>query len=213
MNKTIIFDMDGVLIDSEYAMREAGVRALAHYGVKAAHEDFMAFTGMGEDSFIGGVARLHGLTYNTAMKDLAYKIYGDELRGDIIVFDGIKELITELKARGYTLAVASAADLVKVLINLDCIGVSRDDFNALTTGSDVTNKKPHPEIFLTTAKKLNVDPGDCIVLEDAKAGVQAAKAAGMHAVGICSTFTPDELMAAGADETLRFTKDFLEILR
>ena len=62
--------MDGVLIESEYLMRASAIRALADYGVTAQHEDFLEFTGMGEDRFVGGVAEKHGLAYKTEMKEL-----------------------------------------------------------------------------------------------------------------------------------------------
>ena len=77
--KAILFDMDGVLIESEYLMRASAIRALADYGVQAKHEDFLEFTGMGEDRFVGGVAEKYGLTYVTAMKELAYDYFGQDV--------------------------------------------------------------------------------------------------------------------------------------
>ena len=208
---TVLFDMDGVLVDSEFAMRSSGIKALEQYGVQAVHEDFFPFTGMGEDSFIGGVARKHGAEYTTDMKDLAYRIYGTECRGDIIVFEGIKEMIDALHSKK-KMAVASAADRVKVLINLETIGVSESQFDALVTGSDVVKKKPDPEIYLKAAELVGVSPEECIVIEDAVAGVKAAKSAGMLCIGICSTFDAATLTEAGADFTVKLTPEILPII-
>lgn len=210
--ETILFDMDGVLIDSEYCMRTSGIMALKEFGVEATHEDFMEFTGMGEDRFIGGTSEKLGVPYRTVMKDRAYEIYGEIADQYIVVFDGIREMILTLRSRGYRIAVASAADLVKVLINLRCIGLSKDDFDAVVTGNDTVNKKPDPEIYLTAAKRIGADPARCIVVEDAVAGVQAGRAAGAVCIGVTSTYTAEELRAAGAFYTVDKTPQILDFI-
>lgn len=190
----IIFDMDGVLVDSEYAMREAAIRALRRYGAKASHEDFYEFTGMGEDSFIGGVARKHGLEYTLAMKDLAYEIYVDECLDLVVLPHDVPDMLKALRASGlFRLAVASSSDRVKVSANLRRIGVDDSFFDAVVTGSDVVRKKPFPDIFLKAAGLIGVEPSRCIVLEDAVSGLQAAKDAGMSRIGVCSFFDAETL--------------------
>ena len=94
------------------------------------------------------------------------------------------------------LAVASSADCVKVTINLGEIGLPADTFDAVVNGLDVVNKKPDPEIFLTAAAKLALDPAECLVVEDAVNGVEAAKAAGMRCLALTTSFTPDDLKDA-----------------
>lgn len=213
MIKNIIFDMDGVLVDSENAIRTACIKMFQNLGVTAKQEDFVPFTGMGENRFIGGVAEKYGLAFDPAMKDKAYAIY-DEIGNDyIIVFDGIKPLILKLKSLGYKTAVASAADGVKVRINLKHLGLSPADFDALVTGNDVTKHKPDPTVFLTAAARIGGDPAESLVVEDAVSGCQAAKAAGMSCIGVTSTFDDETLKAAGADFTVSKTPDILEILR
>jgi beta-phosphoglucomutase len=96
------------------------------------------------------------------------------------------------------MAVASAADAVKVRTNIAVIGVEPDFFDALVTGSDVTRKKPAPDGFLLAAKRLGVEASECIVFEDAIGGIQAAVAAGMYPIGITSTFDEAALRDAGA---------------
>ena len=191
--KAILFDMDGVLIESEYLMRASAIRALADYGVTAQHEDFLEFTGMGEDRFVGGVAEKHGLVYKTEMKELAYDYFGQKVKEEAHVPAGVKEMLEALHRKGLTLAVCSAADLRKVRYNLMAIGVDESIFSALVTGSDVARKKPFPDIYLEGAHRIDMAPQDCLVIEDAISGIQAAHAAGMDAVGVPTTFSQEVL--------------------
>ena len=209
----ILFDMDGVLIDSEYCMRLSSILALKEYGIEATHEDFMEFTGMGEERFIGGVVEKYGKPYSAEMKARAYAIYDQIAEDNVILYEGIHQLVLRLKELGYKVAVGSAADLTKVKINLRCIGLTPKDFDALVTGSDIVRKKPDPEIFLTAASRIGATPDRCIVVEDAVSGVQAAKAAGMLAIGVTGTFDSATLRAAGADYTVEKTQQMLEIIK
>ena len=191
--KAILFDMDGVLIESEYLMRASAIKALADYGIQAKHEDFREFTGMGEDRFVGGVAEKYGLKYEFAMKELAYDYFGQDVKQMAEVPVGVKEMLQALHEKGLVLAVCSAADLRKVKYNIQAIGVDERIFTALVTGSDVARKKPFPDIYLEGARRVGMDPKDCLVVEDAVSGIQAAHAAGMDAVGVPTTFSKEEL--------------------
>lgn len=191
--KAILFDMDGVLIESEFLMRHASIQALAEYGIQAKHEDFREFTGMGEDMFVGGVAEKYGHTYTFDMKERAYDYFGQQVKELANVPEGVKEMLTQLHEKGFLMAVCSAADLRKVRYNIHAIGVDESIFSALVTGSDVKRKKPFPDIYLEGARRLGIDPKDCLVVEDAVSGIKAAHAAGMDAVGVPTTFSKEEL--------------------
>ncbi|MBE6622539.1 MAG: HAD family hydrolase [Ruminococcaceae bacterium] len=204
MKKAIIFDMDGTLVDSEPAITFAAMEVIRRLGYEAQAEEFKPFTGMGDDKFIGGVLESHGGTYRSAYKDEAYDIYCEKAHKIVKVYPWSKEILSTLHHMGYHLAVASASDIRKVSCNLDCIGVDLSLFDAIVTGSDVTRKKPAPDIFLKAAERIGLDPKDCIVAEDAVAGVQAAKAAGMTAIAVTTSFSPEALADAGAD---RITDD------
>ena len=142
--QAVLFDMDGVLIESEWLMRATAIQALADYGIRAQDEDFMEFTGCGEDRFIGGVAEKHGAVYDKAMKELAYDYYGKRVMTEVEIPAGVGEMLQALHARGLKLAVCSAADLRKVKYNLAAVGAPESLFTALVTGSDVERKKPLP---------------------------------------------------------------------
>jgi len=191
--KAILFDMDGVLIESEWLMRDTAIQSLAERGVQAKHEDFLEFTGCGEDRFIGGVAEKYGLKYEFAMKERAYDFFGERVLEETDVPEGVKEMLETVHARGLKMAVCSAADRRKVMYNLLAIGVTEDKFGAFITGSDVERKKPFPDIYLMGAERLGVKPEECLVVEDAVSGVQAGHAAGMDVAAVPTTFSPKEL--------------------
>jgi len=200
--KAILFDMDGVLIESEFLMRHSAIQALAEWGIEAKHEDFREFTGMGEDMFVGGVAQKYGHTYTYDMKDRAYDYFGAQVKELAHVPEGVKEMLMALHEKGLVMAVCSAADLRKVRYNIQAIGVDESIFSALVTGSDVERKKPFPDIYLKGAELIGMNPEDCLVVEDAVSGIKAAHAAGMDAVGVPTTFSKEELEARVAPEYL-----------
>lgn len=203
MNKAYIFDMDGVLCDSEPFIAAAAIRMFKKtYGVDVNESDFLPFVGAGEARFIGGVAEKYGITLDPERdKAETYRLYGECVKGKLQPLPGVKAFIENAKAAGVLLAVATSADEVKLHINLREMDLNPQLFDALVNGLDIEHKKPSPDIFLEAARRLGVDPANATVFEDAINGVQAAKAAGAHCVGITSSFSADELLAAGADET------------
>ena len=193
----VIFDMDGVLIDSEEYICRAAIQFLATRGVHARPEDFIPFVGAGEDRYIGGVAEKYGLALDLEeAKRQTYAIYGELIHGRLGPLPGAREFVSRCRERGLKLAVASAADLMKVEMNLRELQFPPGTFDTVVTGSDVARKKPHPDIFLTAAKRLGLDPQQCLVVEDAVNGVRAAKAAGCRCLGILTSFSADDLHEA-----------------
>ena len=210
--RAILFDMDGVLVDSEPVITKAARLALTEYGIPAQDADFHPFTGMGEDRFIGGVAEKYGAPYRLEMKQRTYAIYLEIVAAEIGTYPGIPGLLAALHGQGIRTAVASSADAVKVHANLPAAGIDATLFDVVLSGEDVVHKKPAPDIFLLAAQRLGIDPADCLVVEDALSGVRAAKAAGMACVAVTSSFTPDRLLEAGADGTIAQTRDLADWL-
>ena len=211
--RAILFDMDGVLIDSEALMARAGILALREFGIEAVSENFLPFVGRGEDKYIGGVAEKHGVRYEIAMKDRAYDYYGQMVAAEATVPADTLPTLKALHARGIKMAVCSSADRVKVRYNLRAIGADESLFGAIVTGSDVERKKPEPDIYLKGAELLGEKPEDCLVVEDAPSGIQAAHAGGIRAAGIASSFSAQELTRQASPEYLIDTlSQLLELL-
>ena len=196
----ILFDMDGVLCDSEAFIAEAAATMLAEtYGIKPTHGDFRPFIGTGEDRFISGTAAAFGVTVTLPRdKERTYAIYLELIKGRLQPLPGVLEFIQRAQQRGLRLAVASSADEIKVHANLREIGLPVSTFGAVVCAKDVVNKKPAPDVFLCAAQRLGVDPRRALVIEDAVTGIQAATAADCPSLGITTSFSAEALIAAGA---------------
>ena len=197
MKLAVIFDMDGVLVDSEKFICEAAILMFRELGVKVNPEDFLPFVGTGEIKYIGGVASLYGVSEDAKhMKDRTYQIYEKITRGKLEPLPGVFSFISKCKQKGLKIAVATSADKVKMLINLKEIGLSEALFDATINGLEVERKKPFPDIFITAAAKLGFKPEECLVVEDAVSGVKAAKAAGAKCLGLTTGFSREQLSEA-----------------
>lgn len=197
----IIFDMDGVLCDSEPFICEAACRMFAErHGVTVAAEDFIPFVGAGEDRYLGGPAEKHGIALDLpGDKARTYAIYLEIIQGRLQPMPGVREFLADCRRRGLTLAVATSADRVKMEGNLRQIGLPADGFDVTVNGLEVERKKPHPDIFHLAARRLGLRANECLVVEDAPNGIGAAKAAGALCLGLTSSFDAATLRAAGAD--------------
>ncbi len=168
-------------------------------GIEPEPDDFLPFTGMGEDHYIGGVAQKYGLTYVPEMKARVYEIYFGLISGRLEAFPGVHDLLDQLKVQQVRLAVASCADRIKIEANLKAIEVELTWFHAIMADDEVQNMKPAPDIYLAAAEKLGVAPRSCCVIEDSINGVRAAKSAGMRCVAVAQSFAASELQAVSPD--------------
>jgi len=193
----VIFDMDGVLTDSEPLINASAIAMFRERGVAAQPEDFIPFVGTGEDRYIGGVAEKYGLKLDlAAAKQRTYEIYLRLVPKELVAFPGAVELVRACRRSGLRLALASSADRVKINANLHKIELPPQGWDAIVTGEDVTARKPAPDIFLKAASKLGLPAAACVVIEDAVNGIHAAKAAGMRCVAVAQTFPAEQLRAA-----------------
>ena len=197
----VIFDMDGVLCESEpFICRAARQMFKELYDLEVQPEDFRPFVGTGEARFIGGPAEKYGLDIDIdKAKSRTYKIYLHLIRGRLKPTIGAREFIDWCRQLGLKLAVATSADMVKMRGNLREINLPAGLFDAVVTGEQITRKKPAPDVFVLAASELGLRPDECLVVEDAVAGVQAAKSAGAKCLGLTTSFSEGELLSAGAD--------------
>lgn len=198
-NHAVIFDMDGVLVDTEPVINAAAIMGLREFGVEAHPEDFVPFIGAGEVRYIGGVAEKYGVPYQPEMKGRVYEIYLEIVDEKLKTYPGVNTCLAHLKSEGVLLALASSADLIKINANLRVAGIPQDMFSVILSAEDVVHKKPSPEIYLKAAARLKIPPRQCFVVEDALNGIQSAKAAGMMCIAISNTFTKAELKKENPD--------------
>ena len=130
-----------------------------------------------------------------AAADRKEALYREIIEHNFVAIDGAVELIDALAAAGFSLAVGSSGPPENVALTLQCLGRA-EQLSARVTGADVTRGKPDPQVFQLAAKKLGVAPQQCIVVEDAPAGVAAAKAAEMACVALVGTATREQLAQA-----------------
>ena len=185
--EAILFDMDGVIADSEEMWNDIDAATLKLHGVeyKGEHKaqvlgkSFPIALAFYRDTF-GIRAEIEELMLQRS--DIARSFYADR----IPMFDDVPQVLADLKQRRYKigLATSSVSTLARPFLQRQNIEGFFDQF---TTGEEVEHGKPHPDIYLKAARKVGVDPARCLVVEDAVAGVQAGKAAGMTVAAI-----PDE---------------------
>lgn len=195
--QAVIFDMDGVLTDSEPLICAAAIAMFRERGVNAQPEEFVPFVGTGEDRYLGGVAERHGVALDLqAAKRRTYEIYLEALPGRLRAFPGATAFVRQCRHAGLRIAVASSADWIKVAANLNAIGIPPAEWDVIVTAEDVRHKKPAPDIFLAAARKLGLRPSACVVIEDAINGIDAARAAGMRCIAVAQSFPADRLSQA-----------------
>ena len=193
----IIFDMDGVLVDSEPYIIRAITLALAGFGLKITAEDFHPFTGTGEKNCIRGMAENHNFSIDLEKAaKRTYDIYLELISGNLNPLPGAREFIAQCKKMNKKIAVATSADMRKAAGNFAEIKIPPETFDAIIAGNNVKHTKPAPDIFLLAAERIGIDPKDCLVIEDALSGIQAAKTAGAKCLAITSSFTPEKLPGA-----------------
>ena len=192
----VIFDMDGVIVDSEPYSMQALIDVLRHYGIDPSEDELRRSYGRRvRDDFVDYFCR-YGVEadLDTAIAHKQARYY-HLAAGQLQPFPGVMPLIRRLRDRGYRLALASAGDRVKVAFGMQALGVD-GAFEAVVCGDDVAHSKPDPEIYLTAAQRLGVPPAECVAIEDAPAGVEAVKRAGMRCIAVTNSVGRDRLHRA-----------------
>jgi cytidine deaminase len=199
MIKGILFDMDGVLIDSEPLILHAAISYFASLGLTVKKEDFTPFIGAGDRRFLCGVAEKYGLSidFEEARKEL-FSLYED-YASDVGPLEGVHRFIANARKAGLKLAVATSSVPAKVAINLKSIGLSESDFDLVVTGEMIKRNKPEPDIYQLAALSMGLPTEECLVIEDAINGVYAGKKAGCTVCALTTSFIVNELFEAGSD--------------
>jgi beta-phosphoglucomutase len=194
MIKGVLFDMDGVLVDSEAFICKAAIMMYEELGFKVYPDDFLPFVGMGENRYIGGVAEKYGIKIDIEkVKARTYAIYELIVKGKLDPLPGAHEFISKCRTKGLKMALATSADKIKMEVNLREIGLAKNTFHSVITGLDVENKKPFPDIYIMAAKRIGLEPHECLVVEDAVSGIKAGKSAGCRCLAVTTSFAANAL--------------------
>ena len=206
MIKACIFDLDGVIVDTAHYHFIAWRKLAVELGIDLTEEKNERLKGVSRMRSLEIILELGGIQISREEKDRLAEMknewfveYINAMKPEEI-FPGVKDLIQEMKKLGIKVALASSsknADAVIRLLNIQSL------FQAIVNGTMIAHSKPDPEIFLLAAKMLDVAPGNCLVFEDAEAGVEAALRAGMKCVGVGSA---EQL--GKAHQVVKTTADF-----
>lgn len=196
-----IFDLDGTLVDSYDAHFEAWRTVAGEIGHDLTIGQFASQFGRTNDPILREIFQWIGSTVPDreelrALADRKELLFRSSIERDFPVMEGGRELLNQLHGEGWRLAVGSSAPPDNVALAVAGLDAARL-FEVLVHGDDVTHGKPDPEVFLLAAERLGVAPASCVVVEDAPAGIEAARRAGMASIGLASKGrTREELAAA-----------------
>jgi beta-phosphoglucomutase family hydrolase len=209
--KGALFDMDGVLVDNMSIHMEAFGELARRYGVDFDFTQVLGMAGKGNDEIFGEVfpreiVERKGVAALAAEKEAIYReLYAPKLTP----IAGLIEFLDKLRAGGVKMAVGSSAPGVNIDFVLDGLDIRR--YFDVVVGADMVSRcKPDPEIYLVAAARLGLLPSECIVFEDALAGIQAARAAGMKVIALSTTV--DKSILETQQDVIRTIKDFTEII-
>jgi beta-phosphoglucomutase family hydrolase len=191
----VIFDLDGVLVDTGWAHRQAWYDLAAKEGLDMSDEFFSSTFGMQNDTIIPMLRPGISRDEMNRMADWKEQRYREIVRSQPVLAAGAPALLGDLKANGFRLAIGSSAPRENVNVFWDAARL-RDYIEACVTKESVVEGKPHPETFLKAARALGLPPERCAVVEDAVHGVEAAKAARMPVVAVTTTRVRAELLLA-----------------
>jgi HAD superfamily hydrolase (TIGR01509 family) len=184
-NRVVIFDMDGVLVDTEPIYMSSNRRLFSALGIDVSDSEYHTFVGTSAEGMWSAIKERHGL--NEPVETLILQEFDEHYRAlsameSLDPIPGVKKLLAALQGLSVRLALASSSSRRVVDLVLSRAGLS-SFFETTVCGQDVSNGKPHPEIFLKAAQRLDISPTDCLVIEDSPRGIAGAASAGMRTVG------------------------------
>jgi len=209
--QAVIFDMDGVLVDSEPFGFEAMRRMVARYGLGYSEEENAEFLGRTTLDSCRILKARHGLPDSAeTLADFYIEGMLAQIEEGPVPMPGVPDVLERVRAGGYRLALASSAELRVIHANLTALALG-PLFEAVVSGTQVARGKPAPDVFLAAADRLGVPPAHCLVVEDSRNGLLAAKAAGMRCAVVPCAHTRHQDFRE-ADHHLTALPDLLPLL-
>jgi HAD superfamily hydrolase (TIGR01509 family) len=203
----VIFDMDGLMVDSEPVQLRAVNDALRPLGISVSEADFMDMVGRRAIDNFRELKRRYGFGESPGqVEERKDRAYLKRVRGELKPMPGLFRVIEMCEAKGLLLALASSSPLKDIRGTLEILGLE-NRFSFIVSGDDVKRGKPDPEIFLKAAERCGQPPSSLLVLEDSGHGVNAASAAGMYVIAVPNRFTTGQDFSR-ADRVLSSLTEF-----
>lgn len=208
--KAAIFDMDGLLIDSERIIMQACITAAQRVGITYTHAEYVELIGRaGPDSTRIMIEQLNGVSnFNQVMQGLDTLLA--ERNNTFPLKHGASELLRHYQANNIICSVASSSSTHHIRHRLSQVGVL-DYFSHITSGQEVTHGKPNPDIYLLAVKKLGLKAEECIAFEDSETGARAAIAAGLRVVVVPDLKQPSDFVVQNSHLTIESLNDWLDL--
>lgn len=205
--QAVVFDMDGVLLDSEPLWRAVEREVFGRLGIEVTEEDLMRTMGVRVADVVEGWHRRHpwgGPTPGEIAEEIVDRV-AETIEREGQLNEGSVDAIDHLRGLGLPLALASSSPmrLIRAVLSM---GGLEGRFDVVVTAEEEERGKPDPAVYLTAARRLGVSPERCLAIEDSLAGIEAAKAAGMVCIAL-PEHPPEEAMEAGADLVLDSLKE------
>jgi beta-phosphoglucomutase len=189
MLKAVLFDLDGVLVDSEDISTKASDKILSEFGIVQTPEEKKKVFGRRTIDNYRDAIKARGLDLDPkALVARKNEVFAQMIRGNLTPMPGVMRFLSELKDAKVKVAVVSSSPLERVNATLEEIGLILS-FDVVVSGDCCKRGKPDPQPFLIAARRLGIKPKDCVVVEDAEAGILAGKAAGMGVIAVRSPNT------------------------
>ena len=208
--KAVVFDMDGVLFDTEVLCMKSWMAVAERNGLPGMEEVFPKCIGLNSNDSRNIVMKAYG-------EDFDYPVFREQAAAwqreylekyGLPVKPGMREILGWLKTSDYAVGLASSTRSSSVFDHLEQAGI-RDSFSVVITGDMVEHSKPRPDIYLLACRELGAEPGEAYAIEDSPNGIRSAHAAGMHTVMVPDMIPPDEEMRRLSRVIL---KDLLEVM-
>jgi HAD superfamily hydrolase (TIGR01509 family) len=211
--RLVIFDCDGVLVDTERLSVSVDTKVLAHLGLPMSHDEVVErFVGRTEDYWRAEIERELGREVAAGEFEAFDPWYREAFEAELQPIEHVVELLNALDGAGIATCVASSGTHERMRFTLGHTGLYDRFAGRIFSATEVAEGKPSPLLFLHAAERMGTRPSQCLVVEDSRFGVQAAVAAGIPVVGFSGSVTPAEtLRAAGADHVVADLRDVFPI--
>lgn len=195
MIKAILFDMDGLLVDTETIGIDIAIEVCDDLGINLTSEEQKGFIGVTDEKFYRELFKKREVDFEIKkVLKKHFRIYERSLKDKLKPFPGADTLPRELKSRRFKLALVSGSTKKQIKIILGSLKINKF-FDIIVSCEDVKKSKPDPQGYIFAANKLNVEPHECVIIEDAETGIQSARNARMKVIGVVNNGGQDLFLA------------------